>query len=142
MGSDKKERRENQNFSDTIKKIISAGSATDISKELVGTVLGQALKAKDDISSKVTNEMITLVQNVGTSAEAVTLTDLDTAGYAFFKNMDGTNFVEIALDSAVSTQVFAKLYPGQFALIPLKTTTIYAKFDTGAGNLLVSACEV
>ncbi len=51
-------------FSDTIKKIISAGSASDISKELMGTVLGQALKAKDDISSKVTNEMIALVRKI------------------------------------------------------------------------------
>jgi hypothetical protein len=88
------------------------------------------------------DEMLTNVQNVGTSAEAVTVADLDTAGYAFFKNMDATNFVEIALDSAVSTQVFCKLLAGEFSLIKLKTTTIYAKADTGAVNLLVTACEL
>jgi hypothetical protein len=88
------------------------------------------------------DEMLTNVQNVGTSAEAVTVTDLDTAGYAFFKNMDATNFLELALDSSVSTQVFAKLFPGQFALLPLKTTTIYAKADTAGVNLLVTACEL
>ncbi|MFZ3229173.1 MAG: hypothetical protein WA160_03125 [Pseudobdellovibrio sp.] len=51
-------------ISDTIKKIISSGSPTEISKELLGTVLAQALKAKDDISSKVTNEMIALVRKI------------------------------------------------------------------------------
>ena len=51
-------------FSDMIKKIISAGSPTDISKELIGTGLGQALKAKDEASSKVTNEMIALVRKI------------------------------------------------------------------------------
>lgn len=51
-------------ISDTIKKIISAGSPTEISKELIGTVLTQALKAKDDVSLKVTNEMIALVRKI------------------------------------------------------------------------------
>ena len=53
-----------EKFSDTIKKIISAGSPTDISKEFIGTLLGQALKAKDEVSSKVTNEMISLIRKI------------------------------------------------------------------------------
>ena len=74
MANDKKDSKPTTNedpvikgdgkFSDTFKKIISAGSASDISKELMGTVLGQALKAKDDISTKVTNEMISLVRKI------------------------------------------------------------------------------
>ncbi len=51
-------------FSDTIKKIISAGSPSDISKEFIGAVLGQALKAKDEVSAKVTTEMIALVRKI------------------------------------------------------------------------------
>ena len=51
-------------ISDTIKKIISSGSPSEISKELIGTVLAQALKAKDDVSLKVTNEMIALVRKI------------------------------------------------------------------------------
>ena len=50
--------------SEALKKIITAGSPADISKELVGTVLGQALKAKDDITLKVSNEMIALVRKI------------------------------------------------------------------------------
>ena len=73
MGNDKKDSKSNtaeetssksEKFSDALKKIISAGSPTDISKELIGTVLGQALKAKDEVSLKVTNEMIALVRKI------------------------------------------------------------------------------
>lgn len=58
------QKSEMNKISDTIKKIISAGSPAEISKELIGTVLTQALKAKDDVSSKVTNEMIALVRKI------------------------------------------------------------------------------
>jgi hypothetical protein len=87
-------------------------------------------------------DMLTNTQNVGTSAEAVVVGDLASAGYAFFKNMDATNFIQLALDSGVSTQIFAKLLPGEISLVKLATTTIYAKADTGACRLLVTACEL
>jgi hypothetical protein len=53
-----------EKIGEALKKIISSGGPTEISKELIGTVLGQALKAKDDITLKVTNEMISLVQKI------------------------------------------------------------------------------
>jgi hypothetical protein len=53
-----------EKISDTLKKIISSGSPTEISKEIFGTVLGQALKAKDDITLKVSNEMISLIRKI------------------------------------------------------------------------------
>ncbi|MCC2677720.1 MAG: hypothetical protein K0R29_296 [Pseudobdellovibrio sp.] len=53
-----------EKLSEALKKIISSGSPTEISKELIGTVLGQALKAKDDITLKVSNEMISLVRKI------------------------------------------------------------------------------
>lgn len=53
-----------EKLSETLKKIISSGSPTEISKEIIGTVLGQALKAKDDITLKVSNEMISLVRKI------------------------------------------------------------------------------
>ncbi|MBC7457918.1 MAG: hypothetical protein H7235_06545 [Bdellovibrionaceae bacterium] len=52
------------NMTDTLKKIMSAGSASDISKELLHTALGQVNKTKDDISAKVTNEMIALIRKI------------------------------------------------------------------------------
>lgn len=53
-----------EKLGDTLKKIISSGSPSEISKEIIGTVVGQALKAKDDVTLKVTNEMIALVRKI------------------------------------------------------------------------------
>lgn len=53
-----------EKLSDALKKIIASGSPTEISKEIFGTVLGQALKAKDDVTLKVSNEMISLVRKI------------------------------------------------------------------------------
>ena len=58
------EKKESSSLSDAIRKIITAGSPTEISKELIGTVLSQALKTKDDVSALVTNEMISLVRKI------------------------------------------------------------------------------
>lgn len=51
-------------IADTLKKIISSGSPTEISKEILGTVVGQVLKTKDDITLRATNEMIALIQKI------------------------------------------------------------------------------
>ena len=51
-------------LTETLKKILSAGSPSDISKELLSTVVGQVLKTKDDITLKATNEMIALIQKI------------------------------------------------------------------------------
>ncbi len=53
-----------EKISEALKKIISSGSPSEISKEILGTVLGQALKAKDDVTLKVSNEMIALIRKI------------------------------------------------------------------------------
>lgn len=53
-----------EKLGEAIKKIISSGSPTEISKEIITTVMGQAIKAKDDITLKVSNEMIGLVRKI------------------------------------------------------------------------------
>lgn len=53
-----------EKLGDALKKIISSGSPAEISKEIMATMLGQAIKAKDDITLKVSNEMIALVQKI------------------------------------------------------------------------------
>ncbi len=70
--NDKSEKKDSKNESsstteklgDALKKIISSGSPSEISKEIIGTVVGQALKAKDDITLKVSNEMISLIHKI------------------------------------------------------------------------------
>lgn len=61
---DEHELSKTEKIGEAIKKIMGAGSPTDMSKELIGTVLGHALKAKDDITLKVSNEMIALVHKI------------------------------------------------------------------------------
>lgn len=61
---DKKAKSAGGNMTDALKKIMSAGSPSDISKELLHTALGQVNKTKDDISAKVTNEMIALIRKI------------------------------------------------------------------------------
>lgn len=51
-------------ITDAIKKILTAGSPTDISKELLSTVVSQVLKTKDDITLKATNEMVAMIQKI------------------------------------------------------------------------------
>ena len=88
------------------------------------------------------DQMIANVQIIGTAAEAITVGDVSTIGYVMFKNMDSTNFVQLALDSGVSTQIFAKLLPGDFTIIKAATATMYAKADTANVNLFVMAIEL
>lgn len=53
-----------EKIGDALRKIVSSGSASEISKEIISTVLGQAVKAKEDITLRVSNEMIALVQKI------------------------------------------------------------------------------
>lgn len=53
-----------EKLGEALKKIISSGSPTEISKEIITTIIGQALKAKDDITLKVSNEMIALIHKI------------------------------------------------------------------------------
>lgn len=76
-------------------------------------------------------------QNIGTSAEAVTMGDCATGNhFVVLKNGDATNFVTLYGDGASGTKAIAKVYPGQFAcFLLLNGVTIGAKADT-AGIIL------
>jgi hypothetical protein len=77
------------------------------------------------------------VQDVGFAAhEALVIpAEIGTAGWAWFQNMDATNFVQIGLDVSAAFVPFAKLLPGEATAIRLSTDAIYAKADTGAVKL-------
>lgn len=95
-----------------------------------------------DTADMAGDQMLTNVQVVGTTEEAINLGDVSTIGYVAFKNMDPTNYVELALDSLVTAQVFAKLLPGDITILKAKTATMYAKANTAPVNLLVHAVEL
>lgn len=74
------------------------------------------------------------VQTIGFAAHELIVVpaDLATAGWAWFKNVSATNFVQIGLDVAAAFVPFVKLQPGEFAILPLAVLANYAKADTGA----------
>ena len=57
--------------------------------------------------------------------------DVATKGWAFFRNTDTTNPVSIGpLDALAALIPVVTLQPGEFALIPLGTATLYAQATT------------
>ncbi len=70
-----------------------------------------------------------LVQTIGTTDETIVPVDITAAGYAYFKNLDPTNYVELG---PATTVYMIKLKAGQACVLPLKTGTVYAKANTAA----------
>lgn len=69
--------------------------------------------------------------SVGTSAEAIPLAEVTQPHWAWFKNLDATNFVEIRNGSGGADLI--RLYPGEACAVPLAIdATPYAIADTAA----------
>jgi len=76
------------------------------------------------------------VLSIGTSHEAVAPTDLTNKGWALFKNLDDTNFVEVGVDVAATFYPLIKLLPGEQVQVRLSpSVSLYAKADTAAVRL-------
>jgi len=79
------------------------------------------------------------VQNVGTSAEAIALGDVSTPGYAFFRNLDDTNYIQVGQDvGGGGFEEFFRLLSGEVALMRIDlaaTGVLQAKADTAACEL-------
>lgn len=80
------------------------------------------------------------IQEVGTSNEQITaVADVGTYGYLFLKNLDSTNYVEIADED--DTNYFCKLNAGEFALFRCADNDLWAKANTAAIDLEVILIE-
>lgn len=76
------------------------------------------------------------VQAIGTTAEALSVTDVATPGYAYFRNLGPTNYVELGTASGTVTFVtFAKLKAGEASIVRLGTTAPLARANTAGVNL-------
>ena len=76
------------------------------------------------------------VQLIGTSHESLAIvSDIAIAGYAWFRNVDATNFIEIGLEVAAAFQPLIKLKSGEVAVLRLATTSVFARANTAAVNL-------
>lgn len=65
MASKKKKIKTNSSgLSGTIKKMIVSGEVVDIPKEIIGSVVSQVTKTKDDVTLRVTQEFLSLVRRI------------------------------------------------------------------------------
>jgi len=70
-------------------------------------------------------------QIIGTTEEALALTDITTNGWAYFRNRDATNFVEIGVKPAATFYPLVRLNAGERCAFRLSQgITPYAKADT------------
>jgi len=76
-------------------------------------------------------KLIRNVQTIGFAThEALELGDVATPGYAVFKNLDDTNFVQIGLEVGGTFYPFAKLSSENQGMVPLANVTFYAQADS------------
>lgn len=88
------------------------------------------------------DEFMMSVQGINhADAEALNLGDVTTVGYVLVKNLDATNYVELALDEPMANK-FAKILAGGCALIPPSSATIYAQANTASVNVQIVAVEL
>lgn len=95
----------------------------------------ESLSVSDLLATVSAKRYTKLKQNVGTAEEAVVLGEVTAPGWAMFINRDASNFINLKV--ATSGAVFAKLKPGEFALLRLGSgaQAPFAQADTAACQL-------
>ena len=82
------------------------------------------------------------VQDIGTTYELLdTGADVGTEGWSFYRNLDATNYVELGLEVSAAFYAFAKLMPGEMAMLPISSNAIYAKANTATCKLQIDQVE-
>lgn len=82
-------------------------------------------------------------QVVGTSEENLVMpADFTTLGYAYFKNLDGTNYVKVGINDGGAIKTLMRLRAGKDALVPLEPgITLRAIADTASVKLFYRILE-
>jgi len=85
---------------------------------------------------QTTAKLYSTVNEIGTSEESITdFGDLATTEYGqcVIRNLDATNYVQVGITTAT---YFARIYPGDFAVIPLEDAVdLFLKANTAACNV-------
>lgn len=83
------------------------------------------------------------VQEIGTSHELVGITDITNKGFAYFGNLDTTNYVEIGVEVSSTFYPLIKLAAGETAVLKLSpSVAVYAQANTAAIDLETYCFEV
>ncbi len=75
------------------------------------------------------------IQNIGTTAETITMGDVSSQGYAYFRNIGTTNYVDIGTGTGGSFVAFARLKAGEACIVRLATAAPTARANTAAVDL-------
>jgi hypothetical protein len=76
------------------------------------------------------------VQEIGTSHEIVSITDITNKGFVYFGNLDTANYVEIGVDVSSTFYPLIKLGAGESATLRLSpSVAVYAQANTAAVKL-------
>ena len=78
------------------------------------------------------------VQNIATTAENVDYGDLTSAqvGYAFFQNLDSTNYIDLGQSDTGTIKPIVRLKAGEFAVFRITASQqLMAQANTAACNL-------
>lgn len=114
---------------------LTISLSMDFTKSGVNVSISKAGLTIDVSGSKYTR----LVQNVGTSEEALDIGDIGTAGYCFIRNLDPTNYVSLRPGSGTAN--FIKLKAGEAALFRLALNGPYAIANSSACNVEIVIIE-
>lgn len=80
--------------------------------------------------------------NIGTSDEAISLGDISSAGWAYFRNLDTTNYVEIGPTSGGALVPFLRLEAGEEAVLRLTpSVALRGQANTAACNVMIAVLE-
>jgi len=107
-----------------------------------GTQDGMTAFCGSNVTYDLTGTVLAQTQNVGTSAELLDLGDVgggSAPGLIYIRNIDATNYLEIALDSGM-TKKFAKIIAGAVAIFCPAASSYYVRADTSAVNIELIAC--
>ena len=76
-------------------------------------------------------------QEIGTStnAEAISMNDVSSAGYAFFRNTDTTNYLDIGSGTGTNFAAVVRLKAGEAGVFRLGTNAPTARANTAAVKL-------
>lgn len=107
---------------------LSSGIGSKFDRKITKSAPGSSF-------DQTTKEYVAGVQDIGTGAhEAIALGDVATPRFAFFRNHDATNYVQVGIDQAATFHPFMRLQAGSFALVELEEAP-YAQANTGAVKL-------
>ena len=96
-----------------------------------GDALMNVSKSYSDLVDVAGTEYYENIQSVGTSSEALLVSDIGTQGFVLLRNLDTTNFVNVSTDNSAHANPCVKMKAGEIALFRANSA-LYLKADTAA----------